>query len=90
MAGRKHFPLRCTALRRHPVLRRRILGGQHHLTGLQGDAVTAFEVFKDFFSLFASTFDDLGQLFEQGFGHGREAKLKSTSKGQNMSTVMDI
>ena len=69
LAGRKHFPLCRTALRCDPVLRRRVFGGQHYLAGLQHDAMTAFKALQDFFGFFTPTFDDFGELFEQGFGH---------------------
>ena len=57
-------------MRRHPILYGAVLGGQHHLAGLQTDAVTAFYAFQDFLSLFAVLGYDLRELFEQGLGHG--------------------
>ena len=69
LAGRKHLPLRRTALRGYPVEGRRVFGRQHYLAGLQRDAVTVLNPFQDFFGFFAAVGHDFGELFEQGFGH---------------------
>ena len=65
----KHLLPRTVLLLRHPVLRGAVLGGQHHLARLQAHALAGFQTFEDALGLFTPVGDDLGQLFEQGFGH---------------------
>ena len=84
LAGGEHFALNRARLLRDPVLRRAVFRGKHHLAGLQRHAVAVFEAFQDFCSLFTATFDDLGELFEQGFGH--EGGVDHPLINQNQST----
>ena len=54
----------------NPVLRLGIARRQYHFAGLQADALAALDALQDFFGGLAALGHDVGQLLDEGFGHG--------------------
>ncbi|MBP7204645.1 MAG: hypothetical protein KBA32_15775 [Propionivibrio sp.] len=52
-----------------PVTLLAVTRGQYPFASLQADAVTAFKAFENLLGALAPAFDDLGQLFDEGFWH---------------------
>lgn len=52
-----------------PVVFLAVTRGQHLFAGLQADTMATFKAFENLFGALAPAFDDLGQLFDEGFWH---------------------